>query len=151
MVFYKGAQLIDILISFDTFKFESLRVTHALEIPILVPDVSNAATHAGPEVSTCFSQHYYASTGHVFTAVVANAFDDSSGAAVANTKAFRRNAVEVRLARSCAVHYNVTNKDIVLGLKCTGFWRVDNNSAPRLTFADVIVTVALNFQSNAFG
>ena len=54
------------------------------EIAVRVPDVGDAAAHAGGEVAAGGAEDDDAAAGHVFAAVVADAFDHGVGAAVAD-------------------------------------------------------------------
>ena len=64
-------------------------VTHFCgELIVGIPDVSDAARHAGREVSAGSSENDCRAARHVFAAVVADAFDDDSRTAVSDAEAF---------------------------------------------------------------
>ena len=46
------------------------------ESPVRVVDPCDAARHSGAEVDTRLAQYSYSATGHVFAAVIANAFNE---------------------------------------------------------------------------
>src|SRR5260370_20335626 len=73
------------------------------EVPALVKNVGDAATHAGGKISPTGSEHQDQALGHVFAAVVANALDHRSRSGVANCEPLASNAVEKRFAAGCAV------------------------------------------------
>ena len=52
--------------------------------------------------------------GHVFAAVVADAFDDRLRAAVANAEPFAGDAAEIDLAARRAVEHDVAGDDVLL-------------------------------------
>jgi Ca2+-binding RTX toxin-like protein len=60
-------------------------------------------------------EHDDDAAGHVFAAVVADAFDNGNGAGVAHGKAFARHAAEVALAADRAVQHGVADDDRVFG------------------------------------
>ena len=69
----------------------------------------------GREVAPGPAEHDDAPAGHVFAAVVADAFDDGDGAAVANGKALAGDTAEVGLAARRAVERDVADDDVLLG------------------------------------
>jgi hypothetical protein len=58
--------------------------------------------------------HDHETAGHVFAAMVADAFDHRDGARVAHGKALARDAAEVALALDGAVQHGVADDDRVL-------------------------------------
>ena len=87
------------------------------EISALVENVGHAATHAGGKISAAGSEHQDQAPGHVFAAVVADAFDHSGRSGVANRKALAGDSVEKRFAAGRAVEGNVANQNIFSGAK----------------------------------
>src|SRR5215203_6800800 len=66
---------------------DGLAVDLARELAVGVVDERDAVCHAGAEVRAGRAKNHDSTAGHVLAAVVANAFDDRGGAAVANTEA----------------------------------------------------------------
>ena len=69
----------------------------------------------GGEVAAGPAEHDDAAAGHVFAAVVADAFDDRVRAAVADGEALAGDAADVRLAAGRAVERDVADDDVLLG------------------------------------
>src|SRR2546423_5567678 len=59
-----------------------------------IEDERQAATHASGEVAPGLTQHHYRTAGHVFAAVIADAFDDGNRAAVAHRESLARRSCE---------------------------------------------------------
>ena len=89
------------------------RLQLQVEVAGDVPDVGDAARHAGGEVAAGRAQDDGAAAGHVLAAVVADAFDHGPGAAVADTEPFGRPAAEEGLAAGRAVQHDVADQDVV--------------------------------------
>src|ERR1700761_3033438 len=71
---------------FNTRKLNHFCVDLALEIEIFVKNVSNTARHTCSKVASRGTKNDYTSSSHVFAAVVANTFNDSSSTGIANSK-----------------------------------------------------------------
>ena len=80
----------------------------------LVQDEGLAAAHAGREVAPRGPEDDDAAAGHVLAAVVADAFDDGLGAAVAHGEALAGDAADERLAVRRAVEHDVADEDVLL-------------------------------------
>ena len=63
-------------------------------------NVGETAGHAGTEIQTQRTEHQNDAAGHVFAAVLADAFDHRERAAVAHRKAFAGSTGNVKLART---------------------------------------------------
>ena len=85
---------------FDLVAFLYLRQAHHLciakppKIFVFVKHIRDPAGHAGREILACSSKNNDAAAGHIFAAVIANAFDDGVCSAVTNRKSFTRDARE---------------------------------------------------------
>src|ERR1039458_4038107 len=112
------------------------------EVPSLVKNVGDAATHAGGKISPTGSEHQDQALGHVFAAVVADAFDHRGRSGVANRKALASDPVEKRFAAGGAVEGNVANQDVVFGGETGPSRRIHHQSSSGETLAYVIVGLA---------
>ena len=90
------------------------RLQLAQESLVRVPDVGDAAGHAGREVAAGRAEDHGPAAGHVLAAVVADAFDHRPGAAVADAEPLGRPAAEERLAAGRAVQRDVADDDVLL-------------------------------------
>ena len=116
-----------------------------------VPDVGDAAAHAGGEVAARGAEHDDAAAGHVLAAVVADAFDDRVGAAVAHGEPLGGAAAEQGRAAGGAVQAHVADDDVFLRDERGGPRRVDDEPAAAEALADVVVGVAFELQRDALG
>ena len=114
-----------------------------------VPDVGDAAGHAGREVAARGAENHRAAAGHVLAAVVADAFDDGLGAAVAHAEPLGGAAAEERAAARRAVQRDVADEDVVLGLERGDLRRIDDETPARQALADVVVAVAFELERDA--
>ena len=87
-----------------------------VQIPVLVPDVGDAAGHTGREVLAGGTQDHHPAAGHVLAAVVAHALHDGPGAGVAHGEALAGHTVDEGLAAGGAVQGHVADDDVLLGL-----------------------------------
>ena len=85
------------------------------EIAALIQNVGDAAGHSGGEVASRSAEHDHQAVGHVFAAVVANAFDHGRRARIAHRKPLARHAAEESFAARRAVEAHVADEDIFLG------------------------------------
>ena len=74
------------------------------------------------------AENHGAPAGHVFAAVIADAFDDGLGAAVAHAEPLGRAAAEERAAARRAVQRDVADEDVLLGLERRDLRRIDDRS-----------------------
>src|SRR5262249_9040476 len=101
----------------QSFQVHHLQVASLCEISVLIDDVSNAAAHASSEVSTRPAEDDNAPARHVFTAVIANAFDNSRRTAIANGEAFAGDSANECLSAGCPIQCDVTNDNILFRLE----------------------------------
>ena len=73
-------------------------VAQFAEHAVVVVNVGDSAGHSGGEVAAGGADHHHSPAGHVFAAVIANAFHHSARAAVAHGESFAGHAVEIHLA-----------------------------------------------------
>src|SRR4029077_829868 len=111
--------------------------------------VRDAAGHAGGEVPPGAAEHDDAAAGHVFTAVVADAFDDRVDSAVADAEPLTGHAADERLAAGRAVEGHVADDDVLLGDERAAARRGDAERAAREPLAPVVVGVALEREGDA--
>ena len=67
----------------DRLERDQLTVAARREGAFGIVDIRDAAAHARRKISPRRPEHRHTATGHVFAAVIADAFDDRAGAAVA--------------------------------------------------------------------
>ena len=147
VVLYHGAQFLGVLLG-ERLQFETVEVAVACEVAGFVPDVGDAAAHAGAEVAAGGAQHRHTPAGHILAAVVAYAFDDGMGAAVAHTEALGGDAAEIGLAGGGAVKHHIAHQHIVLGGKTAGGRRVDDDLAAGQPLAHIVVGVPFHFEGD---
>ena len=82
--------------------------------PLLVEHIGDAARHAGCEVAAGLADDDDDAAGHVFAAMVADAFDDGDRARIAHGEALAGDAAEVALALGRAVEHGVADDDRLL-------------------------------------
>src|SRR5205085_9487096 len=70
----------------ELLQLDDAQIAAADEIAHRVPHISNAAAHTGGKVAAGRTKDDDAAAGHVFAAVVADAFDYGVGSAVADRK-----------------------------------------------------------------
>src|SRR5690606_22486656 len=85
--FDEAAQQVDVGFVDDAFEADHAGVAALAELAVLVEDERIAAAHARGEVAPGSPEHHDDAAGHVFAAVVADAFDDRPSAAVADREA----------------------------------------------------------------
>src|SRR5262252_7485114 len=125
------AQLDDVLVLFDGLEVDGARVALRGEVLVHVPDVRDAARHAGREVETSRAQDHRAAAGHVLAAVVADALDHGLRAAVAHAEPLGRAPAEERAAARRAVERDVADQHVVLGRDRALLRRIDDDPAAR--------------------
>ncbi len=126
----------------EAVEFDHFGVVEVGEGVVFVEDVGGAAAHAGTEVFARGAEDEDGAAGHVFAAVVADAFDNSGGARVAHGKAFAGAAVDVEASACGTVEDGVAADAIFFGAEL-GTGRGDEGDlAAAHAFADVVVGFA---------
>src|SRR5438105_15063638 len=82
------------------------------EVSLVVENVCDAPAHASSKIPAAGTEHDDQTVGHVFAAVIADAFNHSRRAGVADCKSFDGNASEKCFAAGGAVKHNVADQDI---------------------------------------
>src|SRR2546423_13615904 len=90
-------------------------VAMLLEQIELIEHERHSAAHTGGKVTTSFAEHDDSTAGHVLAAVIADAFDDSSRAAVAHGKTFTGGAGEIRFAPCRAGQDGIADQNSLIG------------------------------------
>src|SRR5690606_25804604 len=125
----QSLQFLDVGVAANFFEFVGFGVALGGEGVVPVPDIGDAATHAGAEVAPGLAQHYNAAACHVFTAVVTDAFHHRGGAAVAYCEALCRDAAEVSFATGGTIQVDVAGDDVLFGLERAVLRRIDDDLA----------------------
>jgi hypothetical protein len=89
--------------------------------------------------------------GHVFAAMIADAFDDRDGARVAHGEALAGDTAEIALALDRTVKHGVADDDRVLRHDRRVFRRPDDDAVRRQALADIVVGVADQVEGDAMG
>lgn len=100
---------------FDQREFDHLHIAVVVEVPFLVPHISDTTAHASGEVAPCTSENHHASSGHIFAAVVADPFHDSDSTGVAHAETFAYTSVDIYFATCRPVYQGVSGNRVVLG------------------------------------
>jgi hypothetical protein len=112
-------------------------------------NVGEAAGHAGAEIKAERAEDEDHAPGHVFAAMLADAFDDGESTAIANSKTFAGAACDEKLAGSGTIKNGVSGEHVAAtrGSGTGG----DGDSATGETFPHVIVGFACQRESDAIG
>ena len=145
----------DVLEKFDVFRkvdrqeVDGVLVAPSGEVSVDVENVSDSAGHSGREVSSGRTENDDSSAGHVFAAVIADAFDDGRRSGVSDAKSFGDESADESEAGSRAVQNDVSGDDVFFGGEGRLFWRIDDDSSAGQSFAEIVVRVALEGQRDA--
>ena len=101
----------------DVFKLDHIEVAKRIEVARFVEHVGDAAAHPSGEVAAGFAEDNDCPAGHIFAAVVADAFDDGGRAAVPDAEPLARHAVDKYLAAGAAVEKRIADDDIFVRRK----------------------------------
>src|SRR5260370_878783 len=105
------------------------------------------AGHSGTKIHSGWAEDDDDAGGHVFAAVMADAFDDSERAAIADGEAFADAAGDEKFSAGGAVEHGVASEHVAAlrSRSSSG----DGDGASAETFADVIVGVTEKFEAQA--
>ena len=142
----------DVCVGYEGFEIDAGFVAAAGgEVALIVEDECATATHAGGEVAAGGAEHDDGAVGHVFAAVVADAFNDGCCAGVADGEALAGDAVEEDFAAGSAVENDVADEDAFFGQEEGSLRRVGDDASAGEALAEVVVAVAFEFESDAIG
>ena len=128
----------------EFLELHHLLVDLRLEGAGCIPDVRDAAAHAGREVATGLAEHHRPAAGHVFAAMVARALHHRLGAAVPHAEPLAADAANEDLAARRPVGHHVAGDDIVFRLERGRAVGLHDHAAAREALAAVVVHVALD-------
>ena len=138
-----------VVVVLDGFEVDHGGVDVGGEGAVFVPDVGEAAAHAGGEVASGGAEDDDGAAGHVFAAVVADAFDDSASARVADGEALAGAAGDPEAAAGRAVEDGVADDDGVFADVAGALGRGDGDHAAAHALADVVVGFAAEVEAEA--
>src|SRR5438309_1797994 len=146
-VFLQSAPQPVFLIRIDFEKGHEIAVKHILGFG--PRHISKAAGHAGTEIQAEWPENDGDAAGHILATVLADAFDYSKRAAVADREAFASAAGNEEVARSGAVENGVAGKNVPA--PGSGEARGDRNDPAGKSFSDVVVRFTLELECYALG
>ena len=117
--------------------------------PCFVEHIGDAARHAGREVAAGLADHHDDAAGHVFAAMVADAFDDGDGAGVAHRETLAGDAAEIALALGRAVEHGVADDDRLFRHDAAVGGRAHDDAAAAEALADIVVAGADEIERDA--
>ena len=97
----------------DRFQVHAAQVAFLIEVVVRIIHVGQAAGHSRGEIDAHLAEHRHTAPGHVFTAVVADAFHHHFGAAVADGETFPGLPVKEDAAGSGPIADDVSDDDVV--------------------------------------
>src|SRR6478735_3176295 len=98
-------------------------------------DDATGGLHAGE-----YDDH---AAGHVFAAMVADAFDDGECAGIAHAEAFAGAARRVHLAAGRTIQAGIADDDCIVRRVAGTVWRTHNDAAAGHALADAVVRLAV--------
>src|SRR5690606_20126711 len=117
---------------------DRLAIDVPVEFALGIVDVGEAIGHAGAEVPSCRTKDHHRAAGHVFTAMVADTFDDRRRSAVPDREALARLAREVELATGGGVEGGIPGEHLRIA-EGRVLWRSNGDDAAGHPLADVVI------------
>jgi len=151
VIFNHLTQFGDIRIRFYRVEIDHLTIAVVRKVLLRIPDVSDTATHASRKIAPSSTQYYHAATGHVFAAMITNAFDNGFCTTVANTKSFRRNAAKIGITRRRSIQGNIAKQNILFRCELAVLGRIYDHPATGQPFADKVIGITFHLEGNALG
>ncbi len=136
----------------DVFRFDRVQLDHFAvamngEFAADIINIGDAAAHAGGKVAAGIAEDDDPATGHVFAAVVANAFHNSLDAGVADGKPFAGFSADKGFAGGGAIEGDIAD-DAVFFRNESGILRgIDDQSGAGEAFTKVVVGVAFQLEA----
>ncbi len=141
----------DLLFIGEAHQGDHLLVAAVGEVAGLIKDIGHPARHAGAEITTGGPQDDYPAAGHIFTAMVPQAFDNGFQAAVTHTETLAGQAADKGLPGRGAIEGDVASDDVFRGVECRFFRRIDDDFAARQPLTQVIIGLAGQGQGQTVG
>src|ERR1051325_2034656 len=116
-----------------------------------VKHVSDTSAHARGKVAACLAEPDHQTVGHVFAAMVPRTFDNCCRAGVAARKPFAGHSIKECLAAGSPIEHDITDENILFRYKGRGPRRINYDASARKPLANVVIGVALKFESHTFG
>src|SRR6266705_2505689 len=121
------------------------------EFAVEVEHIGDAAGHSGGEVASGDTQDGDGPAGHVFAAVISDAFDDGGGARVAYGETLAGYAAEIRFPGDRTVENDVARDDVFGRLATELGRRRNDDAAAREPLSAIVVGIADQIEGHAFG
>ena len=135
----------------DKRELHHLHVAEIIEVVVLVPHVSHAATHSGSEITSSFSQYHDPSSGHVFATVVAYTLYHGLHTGIADGEAFAHPSVDIYLAVSSAIQQGVSGDGILFRIEIAAHGGQYRNASAAQSFSQVVIRFAFQLETDAVG
>ncbi|MNC31744.1 hypothetical protein D3C75_800750 [compost metagenome] len=133
---------------FNIDKLNQLRVNTLTEIAVLIEHISETTGHTCTEVHACFADDADNTASHVFTTVIANAFNHGNGSGVTHGETLTRAASSIKFAAGCTVQTGVTDDGRFMATEGRANRRTQGNQTACHTFANIVVSIASQMQFN---
>src|ERR1700730_16841082 len=132
-------ELIHFVSLIQLLQMDHFFIHFACKFAVLIQHISNTAGHSRCEVTSSGTKHDNTSACHIFTAVIAHAFYDSSHAAVSYTEAFSSSSPNVYIPVGSAIERCVPNNNVFFSNKFRFKRREDSQLTARKPFTDIVV------------
>lgn len=149
MEFDEGFHLGDVLRAANGHGYDHLGIDAGLEFSVDVIDEGGATGHSGSEVFAGPSEDDDGSVGHVFAAMVADAFDDGGGTRVTDGESFAGAAVGEKVTAGSSVEAGISGDGVFGGFEAGVGGDAKDDLAGGHAFADVVVGLADEFEGDA--
>ncbi len=152
MALQQGAYFGNVLVADKRLDIDAGFVAAARrEVALIVENEGAPPAHAGGEVAAGGTEYDDGAIGHVFAAVVTDAFNYGDRAGVANGEPLAGDAIEKNFAAGCAVEDDVADKNAFFGEEEGRLGRVGDDASAGETLAEIIVAVAFELKGDAGG
>ena len=142
-------QFFHIIFIFQLLDSYQFFIYFTVDITVFIQHVSYTTAHAGCKVLANLTDDSHTSSGHVFTSVIAHAFDNCGRSRVTNTETFTSQTVDISFSTGGTVESYVTDDDILILFISNTLWWINDQFSSGKTFSEVVIGISYQFQGQS--
>ena len=143
-------QLGDLKWIFNSAELDHFHVALARKVTVHIEHVGDTTAHTRSKVTTGRAQDHNATTRHILTAVIADAFNNSVRARITHGETFGGNTGKVAMTACSTIQACVTHDDVLLRHERRRLGRIDNETPTRQTLTDIVIRITFEFECDTW-
>ena len=149
MALDKAFELQNLFFILELAKQNHFPIAAGGKIALQVKHVGSATGHASSEIPARLAENYHPTTGHVLATMVSDSLYHRVDTGIAHAEPLPGDPANIGLAAGSAVEGNIAYDNVLVRCERGPSWGLDDQFRSRKTFAEIIICVAFQLESDA--